>query len=223
MTTSNNKQSTASNLRFTTLCVTFAILLGACGTNDPLSPGLEFMPDMYRGVSYETYGTSPVFADSLEARKPVAGTVSQGSVPNSPLGIDQVPYPYPNTNEGYAAAASLKNPLEKSAANIESGKVIYSKMCVHCHGAKGDGKGSLIVGGDPFPVPSYYDAAHLAVAEGQMFHSIHYGKNMMGSHASQLSKEERWKLVMYVQELQKQGVPSGAAVADTTAKQAVKK
>ena len=37
---------------------------------------------------------------------------------------------------------------------------------------------------------------------GHIFHSITYGLNAMGPHASQLSEEERWKIVLYVQELQ---------------------
>ena len=39
--------------------------------------------------------------------------------------------------------------------------------------------------------------------EGKIFFSISYGKNLMGPHASQLSQEERWKIVRYIQELQK--------------------
>ena len=35
-----------------------------------------------------------------------------------------------------------------------------------------------------------------------MFHTITYGKNLMGSHASQLNNEERWKVIRYVQTLQ---------------------
>jgi len=31
-----------------------------------------------------------------------------------------------------------------------------------------------------------------------MFHTITYGKGLMGAHASQLNKEERWKLVHYI-------------------------
>jgi hypothetical protein len=38
---------------------------------------------------------------------------------------------------------------------------------------------------------------------GKIYHTIKYGLNMMGSYASQLTPEERWKVVMYVQELQK--------------------
>lgn len=42
--------------------------------------------------------------------------------------------------------------------------------------------------------------------EGKIFHSLHWGKNVaMGSHASQLSKEERWHVTHYVQFLQNGG------------------
>ena len=34
-----------------------------------------------------------------------------------------------------------------------------------------------------------------------MFHTLHYGKGNMGSHAGQLTREERWELVHYVQTL----------------------
>ena len=48
---------------------------------------------------------------------------------------------------------------------------------------------------------------------------MNYGKNMMGSHASQLDKEERWKLVLYVENLiAKNGPKNEAAPADTTVK-----
>ncbi len=220
MTKSNTTIKAKNSLPMAVVMGAITIMLSACGSSDPLSPGIEYMPDMYRGMSYETYGEGPGFKDSVAAQGPVAGTVSQGQYANTPLSINEIPYPYPNTIEGYAQAASLKNPLEKTAVNVVSGKNLYTKMCIHCHGAAGDGKGTLMVAGDPFPVPSYYDAAHLAVTEGQMFHSIHYGKNMMGSHASQLNKEERWKIVMYVQELQRAGAPgvASAAPADTTAK-----
>ena len=39
--------------------------------------------------------------------------------------------------------------------------------------------------------------------EGKIFHTITFGKNLMGSHASQLNHEERWKIVHYVQTLQR--------------------
>ena len=38
-----------------------------------------------------------------------------------------------------------------------------------------------------------------------MFHSITYGKGLMGQHASQLNQLERWQIIEYVKLLQ-QGV-----------------
>jgi hypothetical protein len=40
-----------------------------------------------------------------------------------------------------------------------------------------------------------------------------YGKGLMGSHASQLTKEERWKVVYHVQTLQGKD-PSAVVVED---------
>jgi hypothetical protein len=50
---------------------------------------------------------------------------------------------------------------------------------------------------------------------GTIFYSITYGKGMMGSHASQLNKEERWKVVHYVEKLQgkQQGAVADSVVA----------
>jgi hypothetical protein len=41
------------------------------------------------------------------------------------------------------------------------------------------------------------------VTEGHIFHVITYGKGLMGSHGSQVSEEDRWKIAKYVKELQK--------------------
>jgi mono/diheme cytochrome c family protein len=52
--------------------------------------------------------------------------------------------------------------------------------------------------------------------DGTMFHSITYGKNNMGSYASQLTREQRWQVIKYVRTLQ--GVTgSTAAKTDSTA------
>ena len=94
---------------------------------------------------------------------------------------------------------------------------MYIKFCQHCHGETGDGNGSIVANGK-FPNPgSYWSKAGLT--DGKMFHSMNYGKGLMGSHASQLDKEERWKLVLYVQSLiAKNGPKTEAAPADTIGK-----
>jgi len=193
------------------------IAFTSCSKHDANSPGVEYMPDMYRSPSLETNSFSVVanadgtFDTIPTNRLPVAGTIPRG----------YMPYPYTNDTAGYSNAGKyLHNPLPKNDANVAEGEVLYGKYCIHCHGASGQGDG--IVGSKlPGPPPSYTSAALMALPEGKMFHTITYGKNMMGSHASQLSKEERWKVIMYIHKLQ---YPNGepVKVADTTATPTVK-
>lgn len=183
--------------------VFMAMLVSSC-TTDPNSPGVEYMPDMYRSPSYETYSTNPVFKDSMTAQLPVSGTISRGEWPSTGSLINSLPYAYPNTLEGYTAAGEeLKSAIEKTEATTKEGKVIFEKMCMHCHGKEGQGDGQLIGTGKFPPPPAYNGGALKDLPEGKMFHTITYGKGLMGSHASQLTKEERWKVIHYIQELQK--------------------
>jgi mono/diheme cytochrome c family protein len=193
-----------------------ALLLASCG-GDPNSPGLEYMPDMYRSPAVEAYvdyGQDPYyFEDSVvlkqrstqSARMPVAGTIAFAAKQEKAL--FNFPYPYPNTVEGYEAAGlELRSPIAFNQENVDKGKVIYDKFCTHCHGATGKGDGSVVNNGG-YPQPPAYDGNQLGtLPEGKMFHSLMYGKNIaMGSHAGQLNKEERWLVIQYVKYLQNGG------------------
>ena len=194
-------------IKFVFSCALSGLILAgliSCGKRDENSPGVEFMPDMYRSNSLEYYQTHTVDGQvEMNAKEPVKGTVARG----------YLPYTYENTPEGYEkAGTNLKNPLTaKSREEYEKeGEVIYGKFCVHCHGATGEGDGKV---GAKLPgLPPAYSS--LKISEGKIFHSITYGKNMMGQHASQLNQEERWKLVYFVQKLQNAG-KVGAAGSDS--------
>jgi hypothetical protein len=73
--------------------------------------------------------------------------------------------------------------------------------------------------------PSYYEKDYINMPEGKMFHSLQYGssngKGAMGSYAFAMSKEERWKVIMYVKSLQTEYLESnpenaGGVEVDTT-------
>lgn len=186
----------------TSAFICIVVLMSSC-SSDPNSPGVEYMPDMYRSPSYETYSTNPVFKDSMTAQLPVSGTIGRGEWPEGGSMVNALPYAYPNTLDGYIAAGEeLISPLPKSAKTAAEGKIVYEKMCMHCHGAKGEGDGKLIDTGKFPPPPPYNGGALKNLPEGKMFHTITYGKGLMGSHASQLTKEDRWKVIQYIQELQ---------------------
>lgn len=156
---------------------------------DKAKPNYQFFPNMYEAVSYETYSEHNVFKDGVEAQIPADGSIKRGFIP----------YEIPNTPEGYALAkASLKSPLDSTAIDQNKAKELYTIYCAICHGDKGDGKGNLVVKEKFLGVPSYKDRE---ITDGSIYHVVTYGLNSMGSHANQLSQEERWVVADYVLKL----------------------
>lgn len=205
---------------------TVLLLLSSCG-RDPNSPGVEYMPDMYRSPAVEAYvdyGQDPYhYGEDLareqrerpNARRPADGTIPFAADPAKAQFM--MPYPYPNTPDGYEQAGrELKSPIAMTEAAVEKGKVIYGKFCQHCHGEKGQGDGPAVQRSkDKYPQPPAYDGAQLKeLPEGKMYHTLTHGKGAMGSHASQLDKEERWLVVQYVKYLQAGGAMPGAVAAN---------
>ncbi|HRD51559.1 MAG TPA: cytochrome c, partial [Flavobacteriales bacterium] len=190
-------------------------------------PGVEYMPDMYRSPAVEAYvdyGQDPYYhteekartqRDRVSARKPVPGTIAFSE--SADKAQFNMPYPYPDTPEGYeAAGASLKSPIMMTEATVEQGKVIYEKFCMHCHGTTGQGDGPVVNNGK-YPPPGAYSGPLKDLPEGKIFHVLVHGKNVaMGSHASQLSKEERWHVTHYVQYLQNGGKMTREPAAPAT-------
>ena len=156
---------------------------------DKAKPNYQFFPNMYEAVSYETYSEHNVFKGGVEAQIPAKGSIKRGFVP----------YEIPNTPEGYALAkATLKSPLDSLSINQDKAKELYTVYCANCHGDARDGKGNLVVKEKFLGVPSYKDRE---ITDGSVFHVITYGLNSMGSHANQLSQEERWVVADYVLKL----------------------
>ncbi|MCR9249910.1 MAG: cytochrome c [bacterium] len=190
-------------------------MLAGCAAKDDY-PGLEYAPQMYHSTPYEPlsqiqneeigswldsnpedehgefYNSNPYNAHGMTMREPVANTVRRG---------EDLPYRYAK-DDLELAAAELTSPLEDSKSVVKEGKALYDRFCEHCHGKTGQGDG--LVGEVFLGVPVYNSAALKDVSEGHIFHVITMGKGRMGAHASQLSVEERWKVVKYVQTLQKQ-------------------
>ena len=181
--------------------ITIAVAAVISSCSDKRSTGWEFAPNMYIPKAYNPDQPNPNFKNGQTAQVPPAGTM--------PVGFDKVDE-YPNTLEGYQAASqSLSNPLPVTIPTLQEGKSLYVNMCSHCHGYQGQGDGSIVKLGK-FPGPPSYSTGNSSrggamkdLTDGKIFHTITYGVNLMGPHKSQLSPDERWKVVMYVHELQK--------------------
>ena len=175
-------------------------MLSAC--NSKKSTGLEFARNMYDPIAYNQDQPNKNFANGATSQTP----------PSHTNPVDFIRYEYPNTKEGYEASTAVINPLALTEQHLLEGKHLYTVFCAPCHGDKGDGQGHIVtldkgVAG----VPSYHGADANSsrgglmqdLSAGKIYHTIVYGLNAMGSHASQLTPDERWKVVMYVQQLQK--------------------
>jgi hypothetical protein len=180
------------------LTVATASVISSCSNNR--STGLEYARNMYDPIAYNPDQPNKNFKDGKTAQTPPLNTM--------PVGVEKIEYP--NTPEGYqAASAGLTNPLPVTIPTLEQGKTLYLNMCSHCHGNEGQGDGSIVKMGK-FPAPPSYSkgsssrgGAMKDLTDGKIFHTITYGVNLMGPHRYQLTPQQRWKIVMYVHELQK--------------------
>ncbi len=163
-----------------------AMSLSACGKHS--EPNFIFMPDMYwtPGLKSQMPGHKP----------PVAGTIPRG----------YEPIPAAMTME--EAGKAFKNPLTRSANVLARGKQMFNTYCIVCHGAYGEGDGSVV---PKFPRPPTLQSDKIKnYPDGNIFYIISRGQNLMPSYAAQIQKPDRWAIVHYVRALQKAKNPTAA-------------
>jgi mono/diheme cytochrome c family protein len=102
-----------------------------------------------------------------------------------------------------ATAVEEKNPLTVNAAVLAGGKKLYDTKCQSCHGPAGKGDG-------PDADKKYADTMDLTQpsraarnADGQVFYKIWNGRlnPKMPAFSEQMTKEQAWAVVAYVQSL----------------------
>jgi mono/diheme cytochrome c family protein len=180
--------------------VLFLAFLGSLGLyvlldRDLRQRNFEIMPDMAHPVAYDTYAPNPHFPDGTTFQSPVAGTIPRGW---RPLHYS------PSAQDAVRAGAKLTNPFRAGDRRArERGAFIYTNYCVVCHGPKGQGDGPVMERGMPLS-PSLLAENAVEMKDGQMFHVLTYGQKTMAAHAGQLSREDRWKVILYVRSLQRQ-------------------
>lgn len=195
-----------------------AVTLAVSCSDVQRNPGRIYMPDMAYSRAYETYATTEEMKAELLKKGihfsnvPVAGTIKRDELLPFPITKDSVA----GDTSHYHAAREIKNPLT-SMDTVEAQR-LYLVNCAICHGPALDGNGPLYKGGDgPFPAkPADFlgGAQYLSMPEGQMFYSATYGKNKMGSYASQLNTQQRWMVIAYIKSRQAaKNAPKSAAGA----------
>lgn len=186
-------------LGLTLIAISLVAILSSC--HDKRRRGLEYAPNMYYPIAYNPDQKNPIFSNGISSQVPPANT--------TPVGFTRFDE-YPNTMDGYLAASeNVHDPLPVTKENLVEGRQLYLAFCSPCHGEKGQGNGHIVELGK-YPAPPSYSTGNSSrggkmkdLTDGKIYHTIQYGLNLMGSYASQLSPDERWKVIMYVHELQK--------------------
>ena len=179
------------------------------------TPGHIYAPDMTYSRAYDAYTSNPNFADSQTSRPPVAGTIARGhAMPDHITEGDTVGY------------KSYTTDLKFNADQLKEGGRLFNIYCGICHGTGLDGNGPLYNGGNgkfaAMPA-NFKDPKNLHMPVGQMYAAVKYGKNMMGSYASQLDPGQRWMIIAYIKKVQSEnagdpftmGVAAEAPKADS--------
>lgn len=178
-----------------------AVGLTSCGGDDvKREPGSIYMPDMAYSRAYETYADhSNLKAKGINyTNQPVAGSVSR-----TDAYVYQLAKDLGADTTNYVASAAVQSPVQQLTEGEMAETVrLYNINCAICHGEKLDGNGPLYKDGNgPYPAkPATLkgDAKYEAMSEGTMFHAVTYGRNLMGSYASQLTPMQRWNIVHYI-------------------------
>ena len=106
---------------------------------------------------------------------------------------------------GYAGGPSLKDlNVSQPERDVLSGRVIFSTICVGCHGIDGKGEGQMKF--TP-PVADLTSPAIQGKLDARLFKSVHDGKpnTAMGAWREALSDDEIWDALAYVRTLAPEG------------------
>ncbi len=195
-----------------------SIMIISCGKNKK-KPSDVYMPDMAYSRAVETYSS----LDTLAAQGinynaiPVKGTIKRGELFPFSIEMDKE-----GDSVNYILSRQVPNPLPPlDAVKLKEAERLYLVNCGICHGAKLDGNGPLYNDGNgPYAAAprNLVTDPVLSMPDGQIFYSLTYGKNLMGSYASQLSTTQRWMVIHYIRSKQTTGKTTIAVAKDSTVK-----
>lgn len=190
-----------------------AIGVGACLVatwslrGDDEVPNWQWMPDMAASPAYDAFSPNPHLPRGQTLQPPPAGV----------LGRDEVRWTYgPGPEQAARAGVELTSPLPPDdPAALARGADRYRVFCAPCHGPQGLGDGSVTQRGYP-PPPPLPTGKSASMRDGQLFHIITAGQGGMAGYASQLSPDDRWRVVLHVRKLQADARLDATPATDTT-------
>ena len=176
-------------------------------------------PDMDIQARFEPQGENKFFANQMDDRPIVKGTVQRGyawdqkEIFSSDYEWDEAKNPSLYSGKNDKGEWYRGFPIVVTPKLLEQGQVKYQIFCLPCHGETGDGNGITKKYGMA-ATPTYHDDRLRSMSEGEIFSTITDGKNLMGAYGAVLNPEERWAVIAYMRALQ---LASNATIEDVPA------
>jgi hypothetical protein len=204
--------------------LTCVAVVGICGFQGSQTrrPPIELFPDMVRQNKVRPQTPSDFFADQLSSRPIPAGTVAHTApydINGQLLLVGGKPvYAYEDSpvNTGRIPGTTNfipDNPLPLTRQLLDRGEQRYQINCMPCHGPVGDGKG-ITSKYNMFSMANFHDQRLVNMADGEIFNTITYGKNLMGAYGPNVTVLDRWAIIYYVRALQRSQLASVGDVPD---------
>lgn len=178
---------------------------------------LEWDGGMAAQVSGGSFDPHPLLKDGTVLQPPPAGTLSRTGTP--PLAFSAGRSEADKKAEAERAGRELSNPFAATQLNFLRGKQVYERNCAACHGREGDGASSVLVARGLMAPTVLVSPVVRNMPDGQIFYTTTYGgPKVMKGLADLISREDRWKAILYIRELQKAAAAPPAAPAGPGAK-----
>jgi len=181
------------------LLVAVSLTLSGCGLLRGCTssqPPIHLNPSMDNQPKLRAQHESKFFYDGSGMRKPVEGTVARGE-------LHENDGEYLGKNDDGTFLAAIPVPLDD--ALLARGKGRYAIYCQPCHDPHGDGKGILFQRGG-VPTASFHQDKIRNYPDGQLYDVITNGFGLMPSYKWPIPPHDRWAIVAYVRQMQKERV-----------------
>ncbi len=130
---------------------------------------------------------------------------SVGCVTTTAL-LDEIIKNYGHSQHGWhrADGAILQNPVAPSNSSLENGKELYLSYCAPCHGNNGKGNGAKAK--DLEPKPADLTKVTNENVDYHIYLQISLGRDGMPIWKRELSENDRWDIVNYLNTLAEGGL-----------------
>ena len=103
-----------------------------------------------------------------------------------------------------ADAQALKNPVPYSKVSVARGRETYGYYCVHCHGSRLDGQGT--VGQSFAPLPANLASPKvLSQSDGVIYARTLLGFKRHPALFSTVSADDAWAIIVYMRSMEEHG------------------